>query len=59
MLNTLEYHSLDGAIIMNEAGTLVETKADKLRKAKNMIALNIDQALYTHVAKYDSAYGMW
>lgn len=59
MLNTLEYHGLDGAITTDNNGSLLETKADKLKKAKNMIALNIDAALFTHVSKYDSAHAMW
>ena len=59
MLNVLESLNLEEAIQVTEAGAVKETKADKLRKAKNMIVLNIDSALYTHVSKYSSAHEIW
>lgn len=59
MLNILEMNGLEGAISENDDGEVTETEAAKLKKAKNLLVLNIDTSLYTHISKYENADSIW
>lgn len=60
MLNLLEMLELDGAIELT--CTLDESKpADKakLKKAKNILILNIESSLYSHIEDANTATEIW
>ena len=63
MRSVLEINACEDAIetVTTKEGDRVvkEKDAGKLKKAKNLIILNVDTTLYSHISKYDNAYDIW